>query len=239
MAEKKLLIPLKDQPSFMPGTYDPDNIPLPNPSGLDDSQLETISSLGYGNTGVVSLVKQKSTGLLMAKKVSFRGMTSPTNHVLITFSAFQVIGLQLDKPRFLRHMHRALLILALNQSPFLIGYYGCFLSQPPDTNYTFAEASICLEFMDLGNVEEAVECLKAADGSLDETFVKEVVKAVVAAMEYLYEGFRAVHRDIKPANVLLNSKGEVKLADLGELGTLGEEGYAQTFVGTGVYMAVR
>ncbi|KAI9030485.1 kinase-like domain-containing protein [Hyaloraphidium curvatum] len=184
--------------------------------GIAEVDLETVRSLGYGNSGVVTLVRHKPSGMLMARKV---------------------VALDLNRPRSLRHMHRAMLILSLNASPYLIGFFGCFISQQPDTTLSFAEASICLEFMDLGNVEELMPALRRADGTVEEGFVREVVKAVVGAMEYLYEGFRAVHRDIKPANVLLNSKGQVKLADLGELGTLGDEGYAQSFVGTGVYMS--
>lgn len=71
MAEKKLLIPLKGQPTFLPGTYDPNNIPMPNPMDLSEDSLETIASLGYGNSGVVTLVRHKETGTLMAKKVGW------------------------------------------------------------------------------------------------------------------------------------------------------------------------
>lgn len=216
MADKKLLIPLHGQPTFQPGTYDPAEIPLPNPLELNDTVLEVVRVLGYGNSGVVSLVRHIQTGQLYAKKV---------------------IPLQLDRPRFLRHMYRALSILALNKSPFLIGFVGCYLSQQPDPDTQFAEASICLEFMDLPNVQDAVPILRPTPCFLE--FIRQATRAVLGAMEYLYEGFRAVHRDIKPANVLINSAGEIKLADLGELGTLGDEGYARTFVGTGGYMAVR
>lgn len=47
-----------------------------------------------------------------------------------------------------------------------------------------------------------------------------------------------MHRDIKPSNILFNSKGEVKVCDFGVSGQL-VASKAQTFVGTGVYMAVR
>lgn len=45
-----------------------------------------------------------------------------------------------------------------------------------------------------------------------------------------------MHRDIKPSNVLINSKGEIKLCDFGVSSEL-ENSVADTFVGTGTYMA--
>lgn len=45
-----------------------------------------------------------------------------------------------------------------------------------------------------------------------------------------------MHRDIKPSNVLVNSKGQIKLCDFGVSSEL-ENSVADTFVGTGTYMA--
>jgi mitogen-activated protein kinase kinase len=45
-----------------------------------------------------------------------------------------------------------------------------------------------------------------------------------------------MHRDIKPSNVLVNSKGQIKLCDFGVSSEL-VNSVADTFVGTGTYMA--
>lgn len=45
-----------------------------------------------------------------------------------------------------------------------------------------------------------------------------------------------MHRDIKPSNVLVNSRGSIKLCDFGVSSEL-ENSVADTFVGTGTYMA--
>lgn len=45
-----------------------------------------------------------------------------------------------------------------------------------------------------------------------------------------------MHRDIKPSNVLVNSKGQIKLCDFGVSSEL-DNSVADTFVGTGTYMA--
>jgi mitogen-activated protein kinase kinase len=45
-----------------------------------------------------------------------------------------------------------------------------------------------------------------------------------------------MHRDLKPSNVLVNSRGQIKLCDFGVSSEL-EGSVADTFVGTGTYMA--
>jgi mitogen-activated protein kinase kinase len=45
-----------------------------------------------------------------------------------------------------------------------------------------------------------------------------------------------MHRDIKPSNILVNSRGKIKICDFGVSSEL-EGSIAETFVGTGTYMA--
>lgn len=44
--------------------------------------------------------------------------------------------------------------------------------------------------------------------------IKCIMKQLLEGVEYLHNE-RILHRDIKPANILLNDRGEVKLADFG------------------------
>lgn len=64
----------------------------------------------------------------------------------------------------------------------------------------------------------------------------KIAEAVLGGLNYLYQAHRIMHRDIKPSNVLINSKGEIKLCDFGVSSEL-ENSVADTFVGTGTYMA--
>lgn len=64
----------------------------------------------------------------------------------------------------------------------------------------------------------------------------KIAEAVLGGLKYLYMAHRIMHRDIKPSNVLVNSAGQIKLCDFGVSSEL-ENSVADTFVGTGTYMA--
>lgn len=64
----------------------------------------------------------------------------------------------------------------------------------------------------------------------------KIAEAILGGLKYLYIAHRIMHRDIKPSNVLVNSRGQIKLCDFGVSSEL-ENSVADTFVGTGTYMA--
>jgi Serine/threonine protein kinase len=62
---------------------------------------------------------------------------------------------------------------------------------------------------------------------------------VLKGLEYLHKTMKVIHRDIKPSNLLLNSKGQVKIADFGVSGKIDSTfEYKHTWVGTLPYMSV-
>ena len=64
----------------------------------------------------------------------------------------------------------------------------------------------------------------------------KIAEAVLGGLTYLYREHRIMHRDIKPSNILVNSRGHIKICDFGVSSEL-EGSVAETFVGTGTYMA--
>ena len=64
----------------------------------------------------------------------------------------------------------------------------------------------------------------------------KIAEAILGGLTYLYKAHRIMHRDIKPSNVLVNTDGYIKLCDFGVSSEL-ENSVADTFVGTGTYMA--
>lgn len=72
---------------------------------------------------------------------------------------------------------------------------------------------IAMEFCSGGSLKSIMEALRP-HGSFSADQIEVVCKRVLQALQYLSEE-GIVHRDIKPDNILINSRGEIKLADFG------------------------
>lgn len=78
--------------------------------------------------------------------------------------------------------------------------------------YDFKERLwVILELMDVGALTDIVEELK---GEMSENVCAYILRKVLEAICYLHKK-GIVHRDIKSDNILINEKGEIKLADFG------------------------
>ena len=162
---------------------------------------------------------------------------------------------------------RELQIMHDCNSPYIISFYGAFISDP--------NICICMEFMDKGSLDGIYKQI----GPIDIDVVGKVALAVLEGLTYLYDVHRIIHRgelspaviyssptptpvknelslkqfadvsflpgcavimyfiDIKPSNILFNSKGQIKICDFGVSGEL-INSIADTFVGTSTYMSV-
>ncbi|KAG1818459.1 kinase-like domain-containing protein [Suillus subaureus] len=169
---------------------------------LRNEDLKDLQELGQGNGGSVKKVEHTPTNTIMAKKI-----------VLID-----------AKPSVRKQILRELHIMHDCHSPYIISFYGAFLSDP--------NICICMEFMDKGSLDGIYKKI----GAIDIEVVSKVALAVLEGLTYLYDVHRIIHRDIKPSNILCNSQGQIKICDFGVSGEL-INSIADTFVGTSTYMS--
>lgn len=81
--------------------------------------------------------------------------------------------------------------------------------------------TLALEHMDAGSVEAI---FRAHPAGLEEWYLCDIARQVLAGLHYLHLEARIVHRDIKPSNLLVSTRGDVKIADFGVSGQLASDG---------------
>ena len=86
----------------------------------------------------------------------------------------------------------------------IVKYYGSVMNE---TEHVFA---ICLEYMDRGSLYSLLH----STGPLDIGKTKLFTRYILEGIAYLHSN-QIIHRNIKCQNILLNSNGNVKLADFG------------------------
>ncbi len=67
-----------------------------------------------------------------------------------------------------------------------------------------------MEYVGGGSVKDIVK----RRGPLQEVYIAIIMREIILGIEYLHSKNK-IHRDVKSANILLNNKGEVKIADFG------------------------
>lgn len=70
---------------------------------------------------------------------------------------------------------------------------------------------IYMELMDIGAMTDII---LENSGKIDEQVCQYILKQVLIGLEYLHNN-SILHRDIKSDNILMNSNGDIKVADFG------------------------
>jgi serine/threonine protein kinase len=91
-------------------------------------------------------------------------------------------------------------------SDFIVRSYGAFVK---DGNVHMA-----LEYMDAGSLASVIKEIK----QVPEPIIGLMTIQILRGLEYLHKSMKVIHRDIKPSNILINKKGQVKIADFGVSG---------------------
>jgi serine/threonine protein kinase len=89
--------------------------------------------------------------------------------------------------------------------------------------------------MDMGSLEDIL--IKVP--KVVESILMIIAHQVLKGLHYLHSQKKIIHRDIKPHNILINGRGEVKIADFGICSTSNKSNDKWlTFIGTLSYMSV-
>jgi len=113
----------------------------------------------------------------------------------------------------------------------IVQYYGCFMND----EYLW----VLMDYCQLGSV---LDLMKTTGHALTEAQVASVLFYCLKGLNYLH-ALNIIHCDLKAANILLNEKGDVKLADFGVSRELGlekdatEDQVSEEQLGTPIFMA--
>ncbi|XP_059640446.1 mitogen-activated protein kinase kinase 10 [Cornus florida] len=171
--------------------------PLPSlqsSTGLDSpgignlSVLEKLAVLGHGNGGTVYKVRHQKTS---------------------SFYALKVLRFGEDAVTIRQQAAREVEILKRVDSQYVVRCHGVFENGFVNSD---GGGDLCfvMEYMEAGSLHDVLRVRRR----LPENVISGVARCVLEGLHYLH-GMQIVHRDIKPSNLLINGKGETKIADFG------------------------
>jgi serine/threonine protein kinase len=146
----------------------------------------------------------------------------PTKKII----ALKVIPLHSDQ-RVKKQILLELKTLHECDSDYIVRSYGAFVK---DGNVNMA-----LEYMDAGSLAGVIKEVK----QVPEPIIGLMTVQILRGLDYLHKNMKVIHRDIKPSNILINKKGQVKIADFGVSGQMDSTfDCKSSWVGTVSYMSV-
>lgn len=109
----------------------------------------------------------------------------------------------------------------------IVKSYGAFIKD--------GHVHMALEYMDAGSLADVIKEV----GKIPEQIIGLMSVQILRGIEYLHKTMKVIHRDIKPSNILINKKGQVKIADFGVSGQMDSTfDCMSSWVGTVSYMSV-
>ncbi|ESW24648.1 hypothetical protein PHAVU_004G147800 [Phaseolus vulgaris] len=140
--------------------------------------------------------------------------------------ALKIIHSNADATTRRRAFAESSILRRATDCPRVVRFHGCFEKPSGDV-------AIVMEYMDGGSLETAL----TTSGTFSEKRLAAVARDILEGLACLHAR-NIAHRDIKPANILVNSQGEVKIADFGVSKLMCRALEAcKSYVGTCAYMS--
>lgn len=194
---------------------------IPGALGNDDNRQDTLE------IGVEFQLDLKAEDLIVLRELGHGngGTVSKVQHAATkVVMARKIIHVE-AKNEVRKRIVRELRIMHDCNDTRIVDFYGAFQNESGDV-------IMCMEYMDVGSLDWVSKTF----GPVRVDVLGKIAESVLGGLSYLYSAHRIMHRDLKPSNILVNSKGQIKLCDFGVSSEL-EGSIAETFVGTGTYMA--
>lgn len=173
--------------------------------------FEVLDKIGEGSFGSVWKAQERRRDgtegrLLAAKRIVIEGGSSED-----------------DEAAAVAEVRREVAFISGCRSPYVVDYYGSFVEGQC--------LWLLMEYCECGSVRDL---MAVCDSVLDELQAATVLWYAARGLAFLHER-QKIHRDIKAGNILVNARGECKLADFGVSGSSDTKRY--TTVGTPYWMA--
>ena len=127
---------------------------------------------------------------------------------------------------------RTLLDCDDSRKQYIVGLLDVIGTSDQEKSQSFPNVSVCLEFMH-ASLQDVVD----SGGCTEEIVISGMARQMLLGLSFIHER-RFLHRDFKPGNILVNSKGMVKISDLGLCIDLPKgNSLAESFTGTYHYMS--
>ncbi|KAJ0976811.1 hypothetical protein J5N97_012285 [Dioscorea zingiberensis] len=173
-----------------------------------------------------SLVSHWKKGKLIGRGTFghvYQGFNSGSGQIC-AIKEVTIIADDTNSKECLRQLNQEIALLSQLSHPNIVRYYGSELVE--DT------LSVYLEYVSGGSIHKLLQ----EYGPFKEPVIRSYTRQILSGLAYLHGG-ETVHRDIKGANILVDSNGEVKLADFGMAKHIAGYTSIRSFKGSPYWMA--
>ena len=171
--------------------------------------------IGHGAFGTVYKAIHKSTNKVYAIKIiDFSKNNNKDNNNMINYN-------------YLSIQQETSLMRLVNQSNFIVKYYGSYFSRKSNTLW------LILEYCSSGS---SIDLMLSMDRTFSEVEVATIMEMVLQGL-ILIHNKNLIHRDIKGANILLSEDGYAKLGDFGVGAQLLTQKYRRSKKGSPYWMS--